>query len=167
MLSLSIKAEFFELDNLTVFCSKPPACVLFRPDNPKHPAFEGLDGDVFPIFPIERSIQVKGLSVWRRQVPMCPAFCLTDYKVQSRTLSAVVLDLRNDRHAKGQDPHRKFCSQYVQLSRPTTFKRLYLLQRIESKDVAFRPHINLVGEMQRLQELEQKTLSSWALGIRH
>ena len=77
--------EFFELDDLTVFCSKPPACVMFRPDNPKHPGFEGLNQDIFPIFRIERFIQINGFSIRRKQVPMCPAFCLADYKVQSKT----------------------------------------------------------------------------------
>ena len=32
----------------------------------------------------------------RRQVPMCPAFSLTDYKVQSQTLTEALLDLRDD-----------------------------------------------------------------------
>jgi hypothetical protein len=27
---------------------------------------------------------------------MCPAFCLTDYKVQGSTLSAAILDLKDD-----------------------------------------------------------------------
>jgi hypothetical protein len=29
-------------------------------------------------------------SVRRRQVPMCPAFCLTDYKVQGKTLPMAI-----------------------------------------------------------------------------
>jgi hypothetical protein len=63
----SLEAKFFELDSLAVFCSKPPACVLFRPDNPKHSGFEGLNRDIFPIFPIEKSEQIKGFSVPPRQ----------------------------------------------------------------------------------------------------
>jgi hypothetical protein len=37
-----------------------------------------------------------------------------------------------------------------------------LLQRIEAKDLAFCPPLKLIAEMERLQELEHKTLSSWA-----
>jgi hypothetical protein len=47
--------EFFELDNLAVFCSKPPAARESRL------GFEGLDRDI-PTFPIETSMQVKGFS---------------------------------------------------------------------------------------------------------
>lgn len=149
------------MDDLTVFCSKPPACVMFRPDNPKHPGFEGLDHDVFPIFPVERSIQVDGFSIRRKQVPMCPAFCLTDYKVQSKTLSKAIVDIKDDGHTRGQDSHKKFCSRYVQLSRPTSWNGLHLLRRIEAKDIAFRPHPDLMAAMERFQELERKTVSSW------
>jgi hypothetical protein len=158
----SLLAEFFDLDNQIVFCSKPPACVLFRPDNPKHPGFQGLDWDIFPIFPIERSIQIKGFSIRRKQIPMCPAFCLTDYKVQGKTLSTAVLDLKNDPHASGQDTHKKFCSLYVQLSRLKSFNGLHLLQPIELTDLAFHPYSGLLTEMERLREIEQETLSSWS-----
>jgi hypothetical protein len=134
---------------------------MFRPDNPKHPGFEGLDQDIFPIFPIERSIQINGFSIRRKQVPMCPAFSLTDYKVQSKTLSKVIVDIKDDGDTRGQDSHRKFCSRYVQLSRPTSWDDLHLLRRIEAKDIAFRPHPDLIAEMEKFQELERKTMSSW------
>jgi hypothetical protein len=58
-----------------------------------------------PIFPIERSITVKSLSVRRKQIPICPAFCLTDYKVQGSTLSAAILDLKTGAARRGQDSH--------------------------------------------------------------
>lgn len=83
-----------------------------------------------PIFPIERSITVKGLSVRRKQIPICPAFCLTDYKVQGSTISAAILDLKSDTARRGQDSHRKYCSLYVQLSRLRSFQGLHLLQKI-------------------------------------
>jgi hypothetical protein len=89
---------------------------MFRPDNPKHPGFEGLNQDILPIFRIERFIQINGFSIRRKQVPMCPAFCLTDYKVQSKTLSKVIVDLKDDGDTRGQDAHRKFCSRYQSYS---------------------------------------------------
>jgi hypothetical protein len=84
------------MDNLYILCTKPPACVLFRRVNSKHSKFEDLNEKVIPVFPLERSITVKGHSVRRKQVPMCPAFSLTDYKVQGSTLSTAVLDLKDD-----------------------------------------------------------------------
>ena len=47
---------------------------------------------------------------------MCPAFSLTDYKVQGSTLMTAVLDLKNDPTGRSHDKHKKFCSMYVQLS---------------------------------------------------
>jgi hypothetical protein len=48
---------------------------------------------------------------------MCPAFCLTDYKVQSKTLSKVILDLRDAGTSRFQDAHTKHSSRLVQISR--------------------------------------------------
>jgi hypothetical protein len=135
---------------------------LFRHKNSKHPAFEDLEAKVFPVFPIERSIKIKEYSVRRRQVPMCPAFSLTDYKVQGLTLTTAVLHLKNDPTAKGQDEHKKFCSLYVQLSRLRSLNGLHLLQEIDMNDLRFRPHDGLVAEMERLRQLQQATIASWA-----
>ena len=77
-------AEFFKMDDLYILCTKAPACVLFERDNLEHSKFEGLDAKVIPVFPLERSITVKGHSVRRRQVPMCPAFGLP-YKLAYST----------------------------------------------------------------------------------
>ena len=68
-LTLKLTAEFFKIDDLYILCTKPPACVLFRQDNSKHLAFKDLEPKVVPVFPIERSITVKGYSVRRKQVP--------------------------------------------------------------------------------------------------
>jgi hypothetical protein len=105
------------MDDLYILYTKPPACVLFQRDNLEHSKFKGLDAKIVPVFPLERSITVKGHSVRRTQVPMCPAFSLTDYKVQGSTLTNTVLDLKHDPSARGQDAYKKYCSNYVQLSR--------------------------------------------------
>jgi hypothetical protein len=92
---------------------------------------------------------------------MCPAFCLTDYKVQGSTLNAAILDLRDDPTIRGRDRHQKFCSTYVQLSRLRTSEGLHLLQEIEMKDLQFEPDPRILAEMQRLQDLEKVTLGVW------
>lgn len=91
----------------------------------------------------------------RKQVPICPAFSLTDYKVLGSTLKTAILDLKDDPTAKGQSKHKKFCSMYVQLSRVQFLDRLYLLQEIGMKDLQFRPHDGLLAEMERLHKLEE------------
>ena len=149
------------MDDLYILCTKPPACVLFQQDNSKHPAFEDLEANVVPVFPTERSITVKGYSVRRRQVPMCSAFSLTDYKVQGLTLTTAVLDLKNDPTAKGQDGHKKYCSMYVQLSRLRSLDGLHLLQEIDMNDLQFHPNDGLLAETKRLRTLEQETIAAW------
>src|SRR5436190_10123808 len=104
------------MDDLYILCTKSPACVLFQQENSNHPAFENLEAKVIPVFPIERSIKIRQYSVRRKQVPICSAFSLTDYKVQGSTLTTAVLNLKNDPTARGHDKHKKFCSMYVQLS---------------------------------------------------
>ena len=151
------------MDDLYILCTKPPACVLFERDNSEHSKFDGLDAKVIPVFPLERSITVKGHSVRRRQVPMCPAFSLTDYKVQGSTLTTAVLDLKYDPTARGQDGHKKYCSTYVQLSRLRSLDRLHLLQRIEMEDLRFRPDKRLLLEMARLKALERETIAAWGV----
>ena len=149
------------MDDLYILCTKPPACVLFQRDNSEHSKFDGLDAKIIPVFPLERSITVKGHSVRRRQVPMCPAFSLTDYKVQASTLGTAVLDLKHDPSARGQDAHKKYCSNYVQLSRLRSLEGLHLLQSITMEDLHFRPDERLIVEMERLKGLERETIAAW------
>jgi hypothetical protein len=63
-------ADFFEIDDLYVMCTKPSACVLFKPDDPRIPefGFQGLDGSIMPVFPLKKSISWKGYSIRRQQV---------------------------------------------------------------------------------------------------
>jgi hypothetical protein len=86
---------------------------------------------------------------------------MTDYKVQGSTLKTAVLDLKDDPTAKGQDEHKKFCSEYVQLSRLQAGIGLYLLQKIDMNDLRFRPHEGLLAEMERLRKLEEETITAW------
>jgi hypothetical protein len=125
------------MDDLYILCTKPLACVLFHQEHSKNSTFEDLEAKVISIFSLERSITIKGYSVQRKQVPMCPAFSLTDYKVQGSILMTAVLDLKDDPTSKEQDHHKKYCSIYVQLSRLRSLDRLYLLQKIDIEDLWF------------------------------
>jgi hypothetical protein len=156
-----LTAQFFPINDLHVMCTKPPRCVLIRPFRPCASSFDGVEQGNVPIFPIERSITIKNYSIRRRQVAMCAAFCLTDYKVQGQTISEGIVDLKKDCKAKGRESHRNFCSVNVQLSRFTSLQRLYLLEEIQASDVNFKPHPDLVAEMSRLQDLECQTMARW------
>ena len=91
---------------------------------------------------------------------MCPAFSLTDYKIQGSTLSIAILDLKQNTLGRRQDNHKNYCSTYVQLSRLQSLDGLYLLQKIDMEDLRFRPHHQLLLEMTRLKELQHKTIST-------
>lgn len=157
-------ANFHALDDLYIFCTKPPACILFNPNRPKSLPLQSLDPGVLPIFPVEASITVKGYSVRRKQVPICPAFAVTDYKIQGSTRNSATLDLKDDRTSKGRDSHRKYCSTYVQLSRLRSLSGLHLLQAVELRDLSHRPDPQLLEEIERLQALQDETLHMWQTG---
>lgn len=92
---------------------------------------------------------------------MCPAFSLTDYKVQGSALTKAILDLKNDPTRRGWDAHRKYCSIYVQLSRLRSLSGLHLLQKLDIHDLQFGPDPRLLTEMKRLQEREKETITAW------
>ena len=162
MLLMILPAEFFEMDDPYILCTRPPACVLFHRYNAAPSMFPDLEPSVIPVLPLERSITIKGHSVRRTQVPMCPAFSLTDYKVQGSTLANAVLDLKDDPTTGGRDSHRKYCSTYVQLSRLRASTGLNLLQKIDMQDLRFQPDSDLLVEIKRLFTLEQETMERWA-----
>jgi hypothetical protein len=83
--------------------------------------------------------------------------------MQGSTLSAAILDLKNDPARRGQDSHRKYCSLYVQLSRLRSFRGLHLLQKITTDDLRFSPDPDLLVEMERLRDLQAKTLAAWGV----
>jgi hypothetical protein len=55
--------------------------------------------------------------------------------VQGSTLTDAVIDLKHDPSARGQDAHKKYCSNYVQLSRLRSLEGLHLLQSITMEDL--------------------------------
>ena len=49
----------------------------------------------------------------------------------------------------------------VQLSRPQSLAGLYLLQKVDMKDLQFHPHNDRLIEMEILHKLEEETLRTW------
>jgi hypothetical protein len=81
-------SEFFELNDRYILCSCPPACVIVEYDEPTGLTFPGLPPNQHPFFPCKYSSTIKDLTtkqqvkVRRFQVPLTPAFAITDYKAQ-------------------------------------------------------------------------------------
>ena len=133
--------------------------VLFCQEDSKTSKFQDLEADIIPVFPLERSITIKGHSIRRKQVPMCLVFSLIDYKVQGSTLTTTILDLKHSITVKRQDSYQNFCFIYIQLLQLWFLDRLYLLQKIEIEDVHFRPYQQLLLEIKKLKELKLETMS--------
>jgi hypothetical protein len=93
---------------------------------------------------------------------MCTAFCLTDYKVQGKTLPKAIVDIKDDGSSKFQDAHTKYCSRNVQISRTRDSDSLGLLEPVEFKDISTGPHEKLLEETQRLLRLQENTLTAWS-----
>src|ERR1700710_2415016 len=57
-------------------------------------AFTGLDQDITPLYPIESRGEVDGVSFTRIQVPMTPAFAITDFKSQGKSVAEACVDIK-------------------------------------------------------------------------
>ena len=102
------------------------------------------------------------MSVTRHQVPVTPAWAITDYKVQSSTYEAATLDLhRQNISSKDGSSHKRYCSDYVQLTRVRSLLGLFLLQPVTLKDLNGKPDKLLLLEDQRIAELATSTDIAW------
>jgi hypothetical protein len=161
-------AEIFDLNDRYVLSSLPPACVLVEYDQPTGFNFPGLAPNVHPFFPRKHSGEIKdlftkrGVSVRRCQVPLTPAFAITDYKAQGHTMEELEVDLNFDKMTYGS-PHYKWTSFNLQLKRVTKFKGLCLRNPITLADVRFRPDERLAKEMARLEQLAEATEERWRI----
>jgi hypothetical protein len=161
-------AEIFDLNDRYVLSSLPPACVLVEYDQPTGFNFPGLTPNVHPFFPRKHSGEIKdlftkrGVSVRRCQVPLTPAFAITDYKAQGHTMEELEVDLNFDKMTYGS-PHYKWTSFNLQLKRVTNFKGLCLRNPITLADVRFRPDERLAKEMARLEQLAEATEERWRI----
>jgi hypothetical protein len=84
-----------------------------------------------------------------------------DYKVQGPTYDTVTLDPHRWGN-NNKDSHRRYCSNYVQLSRVTSLERLNLLQPVTLADPNCNPDKLLVQEDQRIARLAMCPEIAWA-----
>jgi len=88
-----LTAKFYPIDTLHVLCTLPPKCILFEQVSTTNAIFPGIGSTATPIFCSSGSVKIGNMSVTRHQVPVTPAWAITDYKVQGSTYEAVTLDL--------------------------------------------------------------------------
>jgi hypothetical protein len=132
---------------------------LFQREVIKHLPFSDINRDCIPVFAISSSIKMGDMWVTRHQVPMSPAFALTEYKVQSSTYRNAVLDLSQHSKPRTVDAsHKRNCSFNVQLSRLQSFDGVHLLEPLTLDDLNHQPHPELRDEDHRLQQLAALTM---------
>src|SRR6266850_959934 len=128
------------MDDLYVLCSLQPKCILFEQLSPKQAVFPGMGSTAIPIFCSSTSVKIENMSVVRHQVPVTPAWAITDYKVQGATYDNITVDLHRPENNKNKETrHKRYCSNYVQLTRTKSLQGLNLLQRVTLADLNVRP----------------------------
>ena len=86
----------------------------------KHQTFEAIDNDCTPIFAFTFPAKVSDLWIRRHQVPMSPAFSMTEYKV------IPVLNL-----------YAEFCRGCKRTGKDFSFQHLYYFVCIKSMSLAY------------------------------
>jgi hypothetical protein len=146
-----------------VLCTLPPKCILFEQASTTNAIFPEMGSTATPIFCLSGSVKIGNMSVTRHQVPVTPAWAVTDYKVQGSTYDAVTLDLhRQNISSKDGSSHKRYCSCYVQLTRVRSLQDLFLLQPVTLKDLNGKPDKLLVVEDQRIAQLATPTEIAWS-----
>lgn len=136
--------------------------MLLQRQHPLKAAFPELSANVFPLFPVKSTVSLQGISINRMQIPLTPAFAVTDYKVQGATFKTAILDLQRGQFANNVS-HKSFCSTYVQLSRLQSLEGVQLLQTISLKDINNQPNPRLPQATTELDVLSRNTVDSWTL----
>ena len=119
--------------------------------------YEDLPPAWVPIFPEPDTYKIKlpvgddetkTFSVNRTQLPIVPAYCYTDYKVQGRTMDRVIVDLQSARSLHGI---------YVMLSGVKGLKSVAVLRRFTAATISQRLPPQFRNEFARLARLDATT----------
>ena len=69
------------MDEPFILCDSPPRFILVRHNRVSALPFTSLDTDVTPVFPIESRSEIDGFLFSRTQIPLTPAFAITNYEI--------------------------------------------------------------------------------------
>jgi hypothetical protein len=107
----------------------------------KNIKLEGLLKNVIPIIPISRNFQYhhhilesntpKTFTINRYQLPIAPAFCLTNFKAQGQTFDNLIIDLCQPLDNVRLNMHNI----YITLSRLRSINGLTILQNITMQNI--------------------------------
>ncbi|KAJ3530216.1 hypothetical protein NM208_g9424 [Fusarium decemcellulare] len=147
----------------------PPAGIVLASETTRDFQFVGMPAGTILLTPMSTKIDCQRKRPWqkhgvsRRGLPCTAAFACTDYKVQSKTLDRVALELRGTRmtsiNGEAVPSHCDPYSLYVQLSRCRTLDGITLLSRARERDfVGNCVPDDMVAAEERLEELSKATI---------
>ncbi|RKK06850.1 hypothetical protein BFJ65_g18403 [Fusarium oxysporum f. sp. cepae] len=159
----------YRVNEETILHFGPPAGIVLASETTRDFHFVGMPAGTILLTPVSTMIECQKKRPWqrknvsRRGLPCAAAFACTDYKVQSKTLDRVVLELRGARTTNiGGEPVPAQCdpySLYVQLSRCRTIEGITLLSEVRERDfVGNRVPENMVAAEEKLEKLSDKTI---------
>jgi hypothetical protein len=139
----------------------PPQLVLVKLLDGKAMKLHGLPDGVLPITPISKSFTFQTSpksrkNANRRQLPIVPAYALTDYRGQGQTVVPVFIDI-------GRPPtgHLTAFNAYVALLRARGQHTVRLLRDFDDKIFTQHPCEYLRNEDIRLEKLDRLTKEWW------
>ena len=154
------------MDEPFILCDSPPRLILVRHNRISALPFTSLATDVTPVFPIESRSEIDGVLFTRTQIPLTPAFAITNYKSEGETIPSGILDLKisstKTDTSRPKINHKHYTSLNVQLGRITSLAGLWLREPIQLSDVQYKPDPALQVEVDRLAALDQSTIKVWS-----
>lgn len=138
----------------------PPAFVLIKLLNTKMSQLAGLEKNIIPLIPLERTFTIvegnKTKTVTRVQLPMTGAYAFTDYRSQGQTINHVIVDI-----ATPPTGTLTPFNIYVALSRCRGRDNIRLLREFDEKFLTTHPSEHLRIEDRRHAELEAESEEWW------
>lgn len=144
----------------------PPRVVVVALHDP-HPdlaVLEGLQPGEVPIVPLNgKTAKVGAKSFSFEQIPISPAFAITDYRAQGATEQAVIVDFKPPGRAKKTSSKKNplksaRAAAYVCSSRVTTLGGLAVIRKFAVEDLGTKFEPKLKAELQREVKLQEGTL---------
>ena len=119
--------------------------------------YSSLPDGCFPLVPTKHSVREKingtYTSISVCQLQCVSALVLTGHKIQGQSMDSVILGDLQPRFKHGQQGWL-----YVILSRVRTLKGLYTLVELDLNMSAYKPRLDVMEEMSRLEKIEVETL---------
>jgi len=157
--------EEYSKDKQEVVLKHVPLYLLVKLDCTCATPLKGLEEAVIPVEPATKSMQIRIVdedgnqphhTVKRRQLPVTAAYTFTDYRSQGQTIPHVIVDI-----ATPPTGGLNLFNLYVALSRSSGRSTIRLLRSFDDKLFQASHTAELLGEDDRLKELDAKSQKEW------